>query len=62
MSNIKKCDRCGEPYDPFLHNITLDSDWWRYSIHKDCHPYEEIKIDLCSDCRKKLYKWLGGES
>ena len=60
MSDIKKCDRCSKPFEPLLLGITLDSDWWRYSIHKDCHPYEEIKIDLCPDCRKELYKWLGG--
>jgi hypothetical protein len=61
MSDIKKCDRCGEAYEPLLTGITLDDEWWRYEVHKDCHPYEKIKIDLCPDCRKELYKWLGGK-
>lgn len=58
MSDIKKCDRCGEAYDPLLTGITFDDEWWRYEVHKDCHPYEKIKIDLCPNCRKKLYNWL----
>ena len=62
MSDIKKCDRCGEVYDPLLTGITLDDEWWRYEVRRDCHPYEEIKIDLCPDCRKKLCKWIKGES
>lgn len=61
MSNIKKCDRCGEAYDPLLTNITFDEEWWRYEVQRDCHPYEIIKIDLCPNCRKELYKWLGGK-
>lgn len=61
MSDIKKCDRCGEAYDPLLTGITLDDEWWRYSVHRDCHPYEEIKIDLCPECRKKLVNWLKGD-
>lgn len=60
MSDIKKCDRCGEAYEPDF-NINLDDNWWRFNLRKDCYPYEEIKIDLCPDCRKELYKWLGGK-
>lgn len=45
MSDIKKCDRCGEAYEPFF-GVTFDEEWWRYEVHKDCHPYEKIKIDL----------------
>ena len=59
MSDIKKCDRCGNAYDPY-HRIKIDWDqeWWRYSVHKDCYPYEEIKIDLCLSCRKELFSWI----
>ena len=56
--DCKKCDRCGKAYDPLLENINIYEDWWRFNLRKDCHPYEEIKIDLCPDCRKDLYKWL----
>ena len=61
MSDIKKCDRCGEAYEPLLTGITLDDEWWRYEVYKECHPYEQIEMDLCPDCRKELYKWLGGK-
>ena len=64
MSDIKKCDRCGNAYDPLEAVITFEDEWWRYEVRKDCHPYEEIKIDLCLDCRMKLYEWIkeGGKS
>lgn len=58
MADIKKCDRCGKAYDPYNMKIDLYDDWWRYSIHKDCHPYEEIKIDLCPECKKELFNWI----
>ena len=59
--NCKKCDRCGNAYDPFLENINLYDNWWRLNLIKDCYPYEEVKIDLCPNCRKDLYKWLKNE-
>ena len=60
MANLKKCDRCERPYDPVTvaKNIDLYDNWWRFSLRKDCYPYEEIKIDLCPDCRKDLYSWF----
>lgn len=61
MSNAKRCDRCGACYDIFPpEDCTLSSEWWRYDIVKDCHPYSEIRIDLCPSCRKNLYDWLKG--
>jgi hypothetical protein len=60
MSDIKKCDRCGNAYDPYatLKTGLLDGDWWRYLVYKDCHPYETIKIDLCPLCKKELFNWI----
>lgn len=58
MADIKKCDRCGDAYDPYHMNINWDQEWWRYSVHKDCHPYSEIKLDLCPRCRKELVNWI----
>ena len=58
MSNAKKCDRCGKLYD--IEEIVNDySDMrLRYALSKDCHPYPEIRLDLCKECRIDLYKWL----
>ena len=58
MSEAKRCDRCGKYYTPNLTDFSYEDEWWRYSLYKDCHPYPEEKIDLCSDCRQKLYEWL----
>ena len=59
MSNAKKCDRCGKLYDT-EEEIAIDySDMrFRYTILKDCHPYPEMRLDLCKDCRLDLYKWF----
>jgi hypothetical protein len=61
MSDIKKCDRCGDAYDPYNLSTNYGDEWWRYEVLKDSHPYEEIKVDLCPECRKKLYKWIKGK-
>ena len=60
MSEAKKCDRCGDFYDP-LTIIDIFDEWWRFELHKDCHPFPMKKIDLCSNCRKKLYMWFKEE-
>lgn len=61
MSAIKQCDRCKEAYDPY--NISnYDDESWRYRVRKDCYPYpEEHEIDLCSECRKELIRWLSNK-
>lgn len=57
MSNAKKCDRCKQLYSLPISFVVFD-DWWRYSVSKDCHPYPEIRLDLCPECRKKLAEWI----
>ena len=61
MGDAKICDRCGRFYSIELFSINYEEKWWRYEITKDNHPYGAEKVDLCIDCRKKLYKWLKGE-
>lgn len=58
MANAKQCDRCGQFYPIELFSINHEEEWWRYEIRMDCHPYGDTKVDLCTDCRKKLYNWL----
>lgn len=59
MSQAKQCDRCGKFYPIFGRELDLDKDYWRYDIIKDCHPNEAYKLDLCDDCKKALFLWLG---
>lgn len=61
---ITKCDRCGKVFSPFeeAKNYDLYEEYWRYNISFDAHPYPEDSYDLCSECKKSLYKWIkGGE-
>lgn len=58
MSDAKQCDRCGKLYSPDITNFDFNKDWWRYNIYKDNHPMDEYKLDLCNECRKKLYIWI----
>ncbi len=58
MANAKKCDRCGKLYDPEEIVIDYSDMCLRYVILKDCHPYPEMRLDLCKDCRIDLHKWL----
>lgn len=30
----------------------------RYVLIKDCHPYPEMRLDLCKECRVNLYEWI----
>ena len=55
MSDAKQCDRCGKLYSPDITDFDINSDWWRYNIYKDCHHLGDYKLDLCNECRKKLY-------
>lgn len=59
MSQAKQCDRCGSFYPIFGHDLDFDKEYWRYDIVKDCHPNEAYKLDLCDDCKKALFLWLG---
>lgn len=59
--DAKKCDRCGALYDPWAFGDS-ESNAWRYSVVKDCHPYpEEHELDLCHNCKYELEKWLEGD-
>lgn len=62
MSIAKKCDRCGKLYEN-ERIVDAGESWWRYSIMKDNHPYEEIRIDLCESCQRALADWIkqGGQ-
>lgn len=60
MSDAKICDRCGQTIKLFEDELSYQDEAWRYEITKDCHPYpDKIKIDLCSDCKSDLKRWLG---
>ena len=60
MSEAKKCDRCGKLYNPelIISDIDYSDMWWIYVLIKDYHPYPEMRLDLCKECRVGLYKWL----
>ena len=60
MSDAKKCDRCGKLYDreEIVSAIDYSDMRFRYVLIKDCHPYPEIRLYLCKECRVDLYKWL----
>ena len=60
MSDAKQCDRCKKLYSLDISKLDFSNDWWRYVITKDCHPNGEYKLDLCNECRLKLYNWLKG--
>ncbi len=62
MSDAKQCDRCDKFYSIFDRELDFDKDYWRYDIIKDCHPNGSYKVDLCDECKKDLFKWLGGKS
>lgn len=53
--NAKKCDRCGKLYEE---KGDGHSEPFRYSVVKCCHPYEDRTLDLCSECKSELLKWL----
>ena len=59
MSQAKQCDRCGKFYPILSRELELDKDYWRYDIVKDCTHYKAKKLDLCDDCKKALFLWLG---
>lgn len=63
--NVTKCDKCGKIYSPLeelgkIAECELDMKYWRYELYFDAHPYPQEKVDLCKDCKKKLYHWLRG--
>ena len=59
---VTKCDRCGRVFSYLVDAKTynLNEQYWRYEIYFDAHPYPAEKCDLCSDCKKDLYKWIKG--
>lgn len=58
MSSAKKCDRCGNLFEPFFDDIYQNPKGWRYSVIKDCYPYKSIEYDLCLRCKKELCDWV----
>ena len=60
MSDAKQCDRCKKLYSLDISNLDISHEWWRYHITKDCYPDREYKLDLCNECRMKLYDWIRG--
>lgn len=48
-----KCDRCGTLYEYNCENYL-----GKHYISKECHPYDDMKIDLCPKCQEKLEQWL----
>jgi hypothetical protein len=59
MGSAKQCDRCGKLYEiTFLDDSDYKENWWRFVLWKDMHPYGDVKLDLCNECRKSLSKWF----
>lgn len=48
MSKAKKCDRCGELFEPFQEDI------WVTERTAFC----SAPRDLCPECYEQLYKWF----
>lgn len=59
--DAKQCERC-KCFYPSLILPDLRDESWRYNLIMDCHPYPALKVDLCPECKKKLLKWLKGET
>ena len=57
----RQCDRCGALYSDNINDYT-DTKEARLDVVKDCHPYPEIRLDLCDKCKKSLYNWLYKQS
>ena len=54
-----KCDRCGKFYDNNNEDyFKKENEHLRLLLIKDCHPYQEMKYDLCNECKKSLSEWL----
>lgn len=49
--NAKKCDRCGELYDPPMYTPDVRVDIYR-------HPYGDRWLDLCFNCQAELEDFL----
>lgn len=45
------CDRCGKTFEK---NKPIEK--YSYTITRQCP--QEVKIDLCDECRKDFLKWL----
>lgn len=61
MATAMKCDRCGTYFDVKSDIKQFEKTYpeaWRFSIYKDCHPYGVVELDLCNDCKIRLYKWM----
>ena len=55
MANAKKCDKCGELYEPPKHPL---DEIWRYEVKYIAYFGDENKVDLCPDCQERLVGWL----
>ena len=60
MATVIKCDRCGVIYPPRKGNNNTKEDSDAEFLKYGCTQYG-IHLDLCTDCKKSLYKWLSGE-
>lgn len=56
MSKACKCDKCGEYYD-----ITAAIPARIYSVVVSKHPYDDVYLDLCTNCYEKLCEFLKGQ-
>lgn len=52
----KQCDRCGQAIDP----LVSDNQTVTYDI-VEVTVYGRETLDLCPDCKKKLYRWVWQE-
>lgn len=57
--NAMKCDRCGAFYEP-KPDVTDYFPWMNYELIQREREYSGKKVDLCYDCKYKLFKWIQG--
>lgn len=60
MALAKKCDRCGEIYDPYGSNSEFNAIIPAYIDTSGFAVKKFRVIDLCPKCRKSFKEWLNG--
>ena len=61
MADAKKCDRCGEYFDPFTSNDSETSIHGRFPRNValyDCHYNRVENWDICPVCADEFVKWI----
>ena len=62
MANAKKCDRCGNFYDPYRGIRTkINGTLYSVFIVSLANSFTRINFDICPACMKETIKFLGLE-